>query len=428
MIGVTLPGMYAKSWKGIMLGDANGDPTAPIEPGDTPELHRQNNQPGPYNPSANFPPEESDEGNPQDDSSNHVFYAVELLIFSLIGWGWLAVREYLGQTPVLDVVAVISVLVCTLINFVFALLIPSRLEFTHCARAYFTHCLALWIFYIYCLSESTRVDTGALCCVDGSGNQGKTYSAGPTHAAAFFGGLPMHQVPAVVSVAYLSVVLLIAGAQVRACKPQPKDWLVRGLGLSITSLTAMHLSAYLRGAPMCDKDQAWGIILIIVSLVSSFLIVDLDWIMQMVYMFSFRRERSVQQRRDHRLIRGSIQTAGVGFFLFFCLIVSLVVEKSLSVPLLIVFIVCLVVSGLGLGYDAATLYGSSILGIKAWEPEPESNGRSLGARMRQGTHHPPYMTRSRSVDSRATSSIQGPFLRRYPIFLQGQLNRGKKSY
>jgi hypothetical protein len=108
--------------------------------------------------------------------------------------------------------------------------------------------------------------------------------------------------------------------------------------------------------------------------------------------------------------------------------VSLVVEKSLSVPLLILFIVCLIVSMLGLGYDAVTLYGSDVLGIKAWEPEPESSGRTLGARMRPGMHVPPHTTRSRSADSRGVDGLQGPFLRRYPIFLQGQLNRGRKSY
>lgn len=436
MIGLTIPDMSAKSWRGVMFGAAAGDPTAPVfpsetgDPTNTPELQRQNNHPGPYNPSANFPTEDPESGtdNPQEENSNHVFFAVELIIFALIGWGWLAVREYMGRTPVLDVVSVISVMICTLINLVLALITPSQLEFAPCARAYFTHCLALWIFYIYSLSESMRLDTGAMCCVDGSGNQGNTYSAGPTHAAAFFGGLPMHQVPGVVSVAYLSVILLIAGAQARACKPRPKDWVVRGLGLSITSMTAMHLAAYLLGVPMCDKDQMWGILSILVGIGAVFFILDLDWIMNMVYTFVFRRGRSVQERRDHRLIRGVIQTAGVGFLLFFCLIVAMVMEMSLSIPLLVVTIVCVIVSFMGLGYDAVILYGSDVLGIKAWEPQPEFSGRNQSTRTQSGVHPPPFMTRSRSLDSRGVDSIQGHFLRRYPMFLQGQLNRGKKSY
>ena len=421
----------------MFLGQSTveGGPTAPMLPSepsgtaDNAVLHRQNNQPGPFNPSAdNFPADDPRAGNPQEERSHHVFYAVELLIFALIGWGWLAVREYLGKTPVMDAVVVISVMVCTVVNFVLALIIPSRMEFSPCAHALFTHCVALWILYIYSLSESMRSDSGSLCCVDGSGNRGNSYSAGPAHAAAFFGGLPMHQVPGVVSVAYLSVFLLIAGAQARACTPQPKDWVVRGLGLSIASMIAMHLAVYLIGVPICDKDEAWGVITVLVATVAAFLIIDFDWVMGIVFVFLFRSERNVQQRRDHSLIRSAIQTVGVWFILFFCFVIVLVVENSLSVPLSIVIGACLLVSALGLGYDTVTLYGSYALGIKAWEPETEYTGRTLGARMRQRVHVPSNITRSRSVDSRGVVSLQEPFLRRYPIFLQGQLNRGKKSY
>jgi len=235
-------------------------------------------------------------------------------------------------------------------------------------------------------------------------------------------------------VAYLTVLLLAAGAQARQCSPLPKDWRVRGLGLSITSLTAMHLGVYLQNLPLCDRDQAWAVLAILVSWFSAFLIVDVDWIVMVYYQSVLRRERTAQQRRFHRIIRSSIQTIGVGFFLFFCLTVALTLEKSLSVPLLMLFLVCLVVSCIGLVYETVALYGSTVLGIQEWLPETESVGS--GNERRLGLpNRPPWSgnalassgVRSRSVDSRGVGD-QGPFLRRYPIFLQGQSNRGGKSY
>ena len=430
--------MATRSWRGVFLGGAvTAEPSAPDFPSENhgdanavthTVLNRTNTQPGSYNPSANFSSEDPNMENPPEGRSAHIFYAVELLIFVFVGWGWLAIREYMGRTPALDVATMISVMVCTIINFVLALAIPSQMQFTPCAQAYFTHSFAVWVFYIYSLSESTRVDTGTLCCVDSSGKQASAYSTGPTHAAAFFGGLPVHQVPGVVSVAYLSVMLLIAGAQARACTPLPKDWVVRGLGLSITSMVALHLGVYLLRTPLCNTDRALAAITILLGIAAVILILDLDWVAGMVYKYFLIRQRTLQQKRDYRLIRSSIQTAGVGSVLFFCFIVALVTEKSLSPPLLIVFIVCLVSSCLGLAYDAVTLYGSSMLGVNAWEPEPEPEGGGLGTRMRKGVHVNPLMMRSRSVDSRETGNMPGPFLKRYPIFLQGQLNRGKKSY
>jgi hypothetical protein len=425
----------------MFLGN-EGDPSAPIMPSAPPgntensqELRRDNNNPGPYAPGVTPPGGESDAQHSEDgeNGSRHVFYAVELLIFAFVGFGWLSVREYLGQTPVMDVVTVISVIVCALLNLALALLIPLSVDFAPCAHAYFSHCVAQWVLYVYSLSESTRLDTGSLCCTGASGTRESGYSAGPTHAAAFFGGLPMHQVPGVVSVAYLTVFLLVAGAQARACTVDPRGWVVRGLGLSITSLVAVHLGAYLSGIPLCSKDQAAGVLCFIVGIVAAYLIVDFDWIMQMVYTFSFRRERSVQQRRDHRIIRSSIHTAGVGFISLFSLVLAVVIEKSLSVPLLIVFLVCLVAACLGLGYDAVTIYGSTILGVSAWVPEPEQGSRlgtglrPAGFRWGQGMHVPSLMTRARSVESMGANT-RAPFLRRYPIFLQGQANQRKKSY
>jgi hypothetical protein len=412
--------------------DGNGMPSAPPYPESS--LHPQ--RPEITGDPAPNPIDDPGTGESQLEdgpaSSKHVFYAVELLVFALVGWGWLAIREYLGDTPVMDVVIVISVFVCTLVNLWLALATPLKQEFAPCAHVYFCHCLALWIIYIYSLAESLRLDTGQLCCVNDSGKQGGGYSAGPTHAAAFFGGLPMHQVPGVVSVAYLTVFLLVAGAQARACSPLPKDWNLRGLGLSLTSMTAVHLGAYLK-APLCNRDQAWSVLSILVGFVAAILIFDFDWAMKIYYLYSLKTKRSTQQRQNHRIIRSAIQTVGVGFSLFFCLILALVLEKTLSIPLLVVFLVSLFASCIGLGYEALTLSGSTALGIKKWVPEPEniigtgSNVSGLPHRATRGENAFTLAAQGRLADPRGRYD-QGPFLRRYPFFLQGQANRGKKSY
>lgn len=414
------------------IGDAaGGEPTALEHPGPSETLHRSNEHPSSNNPfSATAPVDGGPPSDAQESSSDskHVFYAVELFIFAFVGWGWLAIREYLGKTPVMDVVVVISVMVCSILNLAMALSTPSPREFEPSAHAYVSHCLVLWVVYVYSLSESTRLDTGTLCCVDAAGSQGSSFSAGPTHAAAFFGGLPMHQVPGVVTVAYLTVVLLVAGAQARACTLHPKDWEVRGLGLSITALVAIHLGVYLIGVPLCNNEKALGAVSVIAGVIAVILMLDYDWVMgEVIYSVFLRHARSDQQRRDHRLLRSSIQAVGLVFILLFCLTVALGVEKSLSIPLLIVFLVSVVVYILALANESVTLYGSKILGIEKWTPPAgtESRARFVAPRGRiaQGMHVPSLLTRGRSVDS-----TEGPFLRRYPLFLQGQANRGKKSY
>ena len=363
----------------------------------------------------------------KEKSSKHVFYAVELTIFSLVGWGWLAVREYLGNTPVLDVVGVISLIVCTVVNLSLALSVASPKAFAPCANALFTYCLALWVLYIYGLSESTRSTVEPLCCVDASGAQGHGYSIGRTQAAAFFGGLPMHQVPGTVTLAYLTVVVLVAGAQARTCTQSPRDWEVRGLGLSIACMVAVYHGVLMMNAPLCNDSKALGAVSTLFGIAADFLLVDFDWAMGVWYSLSRSPQRSEQQRRDHRLIRSTIQTVVVGYTLFFCLVVSLVLYKDLSVPLFTLFSVSLVVYLLNLASETLRLYGSARLGIKPWTPvDSKAKVKTQRWRLGQDMQIPSLWTRGASQESNGVSS-QRLFMRRFPVFLQGQANRGGKS-
>ncbi len=52
-------------------------------------------------------------------------------------------------------------------------------------------------------------------------------------------------------------------------------------------------------------------------------------------------------------------------------------EKGVSIPLLLVFVICLGSYGLGLVYDAVTLYGNKYLNVKEWVPPQEPRARTL---------------------------------------------------
>lgn len=376
-------------------------------------------------------PESDNSDAAREDDSRHVFYAVELFIFAFVGWGWLAIREYLGKTPVLDVVVVISIMVSSILNLAMAVALASSRNFTPFACAYFSHCAALWVLYVYGLAESLRSDADALCCLD----QGSSYTIGPTYASAFFGGLPMHQIPAMITLAYLTVLTLIAGAQARVCSKSPREWLLGGSWISITSLVATHLSAFLMGFPVCEEDSAFPALTVLVAFSAVILTgVDLDWFMELYYTQfrdgKLKDVRGQEQRRTHRILRSTILAAGVTVVLLYCLAVASVVGKSLSLPLFFLFLIFLVASWSSLGIEAVNLYGNSWLGIKRWEPTIDSRAqmRSQRGRVGQDLQIPVLMTGSRVMDTQRAAGQHGPFLRRYPIFLQGQANRGKKSY
>jgi hypothetical protein len=389
------------------------------------------NNPPPYSPHAYPVGDSPDEVEPE--SSNHIFYAVELFIFAFVGWGWLAIREYIGKTPVLDAVVLISVMVSSLINLAIAVTLASSSAFAPYACAYFSHCIVLWVLYVYGFAESMRSDADALCCTDSSGNQGSTYTIGPTYASAFFGGLPMHQVPAAITIAFLTVLVLIAGAQARACTQSSKDWFVWASWLSIASLVTTHLGVFLMGLPVCNADMALPAITIVVGVAATLLVgVDLDWIMRMFYSDSqWKDTRDEEQQRVHRILRSAILAIGVTIALLYCVAIASVVGKSLSLPLILLFLILLAVSWLSLGAEAFTLYGSETLGIKRWTPntvDSRARTKMFRGRIGQDMQIPATMMKRNAAEQRGGLGQQSPFLRRYPLILQGQVNRSKKSY
>ena len=43
----------------------------------------------------------------------HIFNSFKLVMFLLVGTGWLSVQKYLGSLPVVDIMVMLSVLICS---------------------------------------------------------------------------------------------------------------------------------------------------------------------------------------------------------------------------------------------------------------------------------------------------------------------------
>jgi hypothetical protein len=178
-------------------------------------------------------------------SSKHVIYAIELLVFTLVGWGWLAIREFMGATPVMDISVLLCLLVSSAANLLLALTYYSTDQFRTAAQGFLAHTLSVWVLYTYSLIESTG-GSDSLCC---SGES--TYSVTKTYAAAYFGGLPFHQTAGAVTLAFLSVFLILAAGQVRVCQEDPREWLAGSAATSISCLVSVHLGMFAMHAGVC---------------------------------------------------------------------------------------------------------------------------------------------------------------------------------
>ena len=179
-------------------------------------------------------------------SSRHMMFAVELFIFSIVGWGWLAVREYMGATPVMDASVILCLFISASINLVLALVYHTTDQFKNSAQGFLAHTLSIWVLYAYSLYESTIPRQTPLCCGSAS-----TFSASQTYAAAYFGGLPLHQTVAAVTLAFLSVFLLLAAVQVRVCLEDPREWLLMKTGLAVVCLVSFQLGLFTTNAGVC---------------------------------------------------------------------------------------------------------------------------------------------------------------------------------
>lgn len=192
-------------------------------------------------------------------SSRHLLYSVEILVFSLVGWGWLAMREYLGATPVLDISVLLCLLISSIVNFALSMVYHTTDQFKPAAQAFFAHTLSLWALYVYGLSESVTARSSPLCCKGVS-----SYSLSKTYTVAYFGGLPFHQAAGMVTVSFLSVLNVISAAQVRVCLEDPREWLTLDFFIAVVCLLSMHLGLFAISAGVCDVDW-FGLGVIVVA-------------------------------------------------------------------------------------------------------------------------------------------------------------------
>ena len=115
-------------------------------------------------------------------TGHHLLYAVEMLAFAVIGWAWLAVRELMGDTPVLDVSVLLTILITSAINLPLALIYPSD-QFKNSAQAFLSNTACVCFLYAYGLYQSTTDGSGAICCASG-GVQSSVYSLRLTYKVA----------------------------------------------------------------------------------------------------------------------------------------------------------------------------------------------------------------------------------------------------
>jgi hypothetical protein len=191
----------------------------------------------------------------RERSSRHMIYATEILIFTLVGWGWLAVREFMGATPVMDTSVLICLLITALANLVLALVYHTTDQFKTAAQGFFAHTLSLFILYVYSLLESVTPNWGPLCC-DGA----SSFSVTKTYAAAYFGALPLHQTAGAITAAFLFVLLVLAAGQVRVCLPDPREWLTGKVSTAVACLVSFHLGLFTLNSKACDGEMGGAVI------------------------------------------------------------------------------------------------------------------------------------------------------------------------
>ena len=184
-----------------------------------------------------------------------MIYATEILIFTLVGWGWLAVREFMGATPVMDTSVLICLLITALANLALALIYHTTDQFKTAAQGFFAHTLSLFILYVYSLLESVTPNWGPLCC-DGA----SSFSVTKTYAAAYFGALPLHQTAGAVTAAFLFVLLVLAAGQVRVCLPDPREWLTGKVSTAVACLVCFHLGLFTLNSKACGGEMGGAVI------------------------------------------------------------------------------------------------------------------------------------------------------------------------
>ncbi len=206
-------------------------------------------------------------------------YCIELLIFAFVGWAWLAIREFLGNTPVMDATVVIVNLVSSILNMSASLLYQEKKTFMPFARAHLSHTFSLWVFYLYSLVESMAIGDVNICC----GGNATTVSVplARSYAVTYFGGLQFHQAFGVITLAYLTICLIVSAAQARSCAGDMdgSSWsLLRGTGSTIAVLVSLHCVLFTYHAPLCNHWYDFSAFIATVAFFAWMFMVDLFWV------------------------------------------------------------------------------------------------------------------------------------------------------
>lgn len=200
----------------------------------------------------------------------HIVCAAKLVMFALVGLGWLSLREYLGALPVADMSALITVMTLAVLNLVAALVLPTTEEFKGPARAFLGAILALCVWYWCSLAQSLGSDS--MTC-----GGGKATFQG-TWAKAFYGGLPLHEAAGALTLAFLLIYLTLAAGQARACMKQPSEWIPPGTGQAILIPVGIQYAIFVFRAPVAEELAILMGLVIALAVVCFILMIRLDWL------------------------------------------------------------------------------------------------------------------------------------------------------
>jgi hypothetical protein len=178
-------------------------------------------------------------------------YAVEGAILGVVALAWLMIRLQLSATSLADELVLLPYFVGSLFNLLACTLVSDH---DLSQGAFFGLCVCLWGVYAYLVMESLLV-TGAT-------------DAGPDpYARVFFGAMQLFQIPAGVSLAFVSLITLLAGGAISRRLWQQTLW----VEVLILMLTA--LQGGLCGSVLILLLDIVGVVLLILPIVRAWAVV-----------------------------------------------------------------------------------------------------------------------------------------------------------
>lgn len=203
---------------------------------------------------------------PKEDQGNGL-YAVEAAVFGVVGFGWLAAREGAFGGSMLDYA-------CFSVMFYASLLSLACGVFLHrgrVQRAYVGVAAGVWHLYLYGViageAASTSIGYDGPACVQNANPRGLV-------RAVLFGGVPLHELPAGVSLALLTVNVLVAAGGVGEGLWRLCAW------SDVAALGVLVLHAALSGLPGMSPDLQGGgagALWVLVGVHVLFLVFDVVW-------------------------------------------------------------------------------------------------------------------------------------------------------